>query len=426
MLPRPKKNQTTYYLKTFGCQMNKSDSERLAAVMATAGLQLVSQEQAKILVVNTCSVRQSAADRAAGQISLGRQRGQKIVITGCLAKQPDFIRKYQTQTLFVPIEEIGDLPRLIAGQTATKGKKRNYLTLPAAHSSPVEAYVPIMTGCNNYCSYCVVPYVRGRERSRPITAVLAEIKTLVKKGYRQITLLGQNVNSYHCGRTDFPKLLERVANLPGDFRVFFVTSHPKDFSRRLVVLAKKNPKICPYFHLPVQAGSDRVLRRMNRRYTRKQYLSLIKVIRENIPGAAVTTDIIVGFPGETKQDFKQTVRLFDQVKFDLAYIARYSPRPGTASAQVMDNVSLKEKTRRAQLLEQTMKKHALDNNKKLIGSITRVLVSEVRRLGKTFVHFGKSDIFKTVKFVAPENYRHRFVSVKITGANYWGLYGQLV
>ncbi len=398
-----------------------------------------SERSADILIVNTCSVRQSAEDRAVGQIQAARQRRQKIVITGCLARQTGFINKFGCAVRFCPIEQISRLPDIIKseirnpkhetnlkfkiGQRLKTKDHRPYLKIHPTYSSPVEAYIPIMTGCNNYCSYCIVPYVRGHERSRPAKEVMADIKALIKKGYRQITLLGQNVNSYKCGRTNFPSLLEQVAKLPGNFRVFFITSHPKDFSLAIIKLVKKYPKLCPYFHLPVQAGSDRILKKMNRHYTRSKYLKLLTQIRKLLPRAAITTDIIVGFPGETKPDFQQSVTLFKKAKFDLAYIARYSPRPGTASAKLIDDVSLKEKARRAKALEDVMKRTALAHNRRLIGQTTSVLVDTSRRQDKNILNFGKNELSKTVKFTSAKNILHQLVPVKITGATSWGLYG---
>lgn len=424
---------STYAIRTFGCQMNKSDSERIAAVMKANHFRPADERAADILIVNTCSVRQSAEDRAIGQIAAARQRQQKIVITGCLANQQNFVKKFKAQVIFIDITKIKYLPALLSGQRLkTKdlrpgrirlGRKRPYFKIHPSYSSPVEAYVPIMTGCNNYCSYCIVPYMRGRERSRPVKEVMAEIKALIKKGYHQITLLGQNVNSYRCGSTNFPTLLEQIARLPGDFRVFFITSHPKDFSPKIIQLVKKYPKLCPYFHLPVQAGSDRILKKMNRHYIRNEYLRLLTKIRRALPRAAITTDIIVGFPGETKKDFQQSVTLFKKAKFDLAYVARYSPRPGTASAKLPDDVSLKEKARRAKALENIMKRTALAHNRKLIGQTTMVLVDTSRRQSKDFLNFGKNEFFKTVKFTSSENILHQLVPVEITGATSWGLYG---
>ncbi len=421
----PTQTKPTYFIRTFGCQMNKSDSERIAAVMNAKKYRPADEKLADILIVNTCSVRQSAEDRAVGQIRSAEQRRQKIVITGCLAQQKSFRKKYGPEAIFCDISKISGLPKLLQTKNQTS-KIVDYLSVSPAHTSPVEAYVPIMTGCNNFCSYCIVPYVRGPERSRPVKDILTEINSLAGKGHRQITLLGQNVNSYRCGATDFSKLLARVAQCPGNFRVFFLTSHPKDFSRKIINLIKKYPKLCPYFHLPIQAGSNRILKKMNRHYTVAQYLKIITDIRRLLPTASITTDLIVGFPGETKADFRKSVALFKKAQFDLAYIARYSPRPGTASAKVADDVSSKEKARRAKILDAIIKQSAMARNEKLIGQIMTVLVEKVQRQGKIYLNFGKNELLKTVKFTTAQNCLNQLVPVRLTAATSWGLYGHAV
>lgn len=414
----------TYAIRTFGCQMNISDTERIAAVMAANHYRPASERLADILIVNTCSVRQSAEDRAVGQIRIGQQRKQRVVITGCLARQESFVKKFSSGVFFCDIADLAALPSRLTGHRPKTIDHRPYFKIRPTYSSPAEAFVPIMTGCDNYCSYCIVPYVRGRERSRPVKEIMEEIKKLIAAGYKQITLLGQNVNSYHCGSTIFPNLLERIARLPGNFRVFFITSHPKDFSLKIIRLVKKYTKLCPYFHLPVQAGSDRILKQMNRRYTRSKYLKLLTQIRHSLPRAAITTDIIVGFPGETKKDFQQSVSLFKKARFDLAYIARYSPRPGTASASIPDDVSLKEKAWRAHQLEKIMKATALARNRQAIGQTTSVLVEISRPQGRIYWNFGKNEYFKTVKFPSREKKQYQLVPVTITRATSWGLYGR--
>jgi tRNA-2-methylthio-N6-dimethylallyladenosine synthase len=254
---------------------------------------------------------------------------------------------------------------------------------------------------------------------------MSEIKGLIKKGYRQITLLGQNVNNYQSGQTNFTKLLEKIAKLPGNFRVFFITSHPKDFNRRIISLVARYPKLCPYFHLPVQSGSNRILKKMNRHYTREKYLQIIRAIRRRIPHAAITTDIIVGFPGETKTDFEQSARLCRTARFDQAYIARYSPRPGTTSAKLRDTVSLKEKKRRARVLTRIVEKTAREQNLRHMGHATQVLVETSHRKNGQFLNLGKNECSKSVIFKSTKEHWHQIVRVKLTKASVWGLYGQI-
>jgi tRNA-2-methylthio-N6-dimethylallyladenosine synthase len=413
----------SYHLKTFGCQMNKSDSERIAAVMTKAGYQPAPLRTAAVVIFNTCSVRQSAEDRAAGQIREAKKRGQKVVVTGCLKNQPSFVSKQNAVAIFVDIKEIAALPAKIEGRD-NKNVTADYFDIVPQATDPTQSYVPVMTGCNNYCGYCIVPYLRGPEKSRPPQKIIKEIETLVASGCRQITLLGQNVNSYSYGRTNFPALLEKIARLPGDWRLFFVTSHPKDFTDQLIKLVAKHDKLCPYFHLPLQSGSDRILKAMNRQYRVSDYLKIIAQIRQAIPAAAITTDIIVGYPGETKADFLATAKVCEQAQYDLAYIARYSPRPGTAAAKLSDDVSPTEKKRREKYLLKITDKSARAQNKKLVGRKTAVLVEKSQAKGNKYINYGKNEFFKTVKFSSSKNLIYQMVPVKITRALTWGLYGE--
>lgn len=403
--------------------MNKSDSERIAVVMTKAGYQPAPLRTAAVVIFNTCSVRQSAEDRAAGQIREAKKRGQKVVVTGCLKNQPSFVNKQKTVDIFIDITDIAALPAKLDPRQNCPSPTDYFDIIPQA-ANPTQSYVPIMTGCNNYCGYCIVPYLRGPERSRPPQKIIKEIAALVKSGCHQITLLGQNVNSYHFRQTNFPALLEKIAAIPGDWRLFFVTSHPKDFSDKLIKLVKEHDKFCPYFHLPLQSGSDRILKAMNRQYKIADYLRIIARIRQDIPAAAITTDIIVGYPGETETDFLATAKVCEQVQYDLAYIARYSPRPGTAAANLNDDVSPTEKKRREKHLLEITDKSAFVQNKKFIGQITNVLVEKSRTTGSKFINYGKNEYFKTVKFSSSKNLLNQIVPVKITRALKWGLYGE--
>lgn len=385
--------------------MNVSDSERIAGFLESQKLKPSKEiTEADVAVFNTCGVRQTAENRVYGQIhNLKKSHPEiKIILTGCLANRKDVQRKLKNKVdLFC---EIKDFPRVIAsvvkparpagGQSrdirtvfanhetasvATLPQDDNYLCVSPKYSDKKSAFVPIMTGCNNFCSYCVVPYARGRESSRPAEEIALEIDNLAKKGCEEITLLGQNVNSYkykvnrlklknsklsenwkleigNCDAINFPRLLNLLATKYPKIFFKFLTSHPKDFSDELIGVIAKNKNISREIHLPVQAGSDKILRLMNRPYTRKKYLALISKIKNKIPKASFTTDVIVGFPGETEEDFQKTVAVFEKVKYNEAYINKYSPRPGTASFKLGDPISWEEKKRREKILRDTLKK----------------------------------------------------------------------
>jgi len=358
--------------------MNYSDSERVAGLLEKYKLKPASNINAADLVIfNTCGVRQTAEDRAYGQIHNIAKRETLIILTGCLAYRPDVQRRLKDKVdLFVAINDIKKFENWIiensleignwkleipAGKKNSKDKKNiNYLSIKPRYQNNHRAFVPIMTGCNNFCSYCVVPYARGREISRPAGEIISEISELAKKNYKEIILLGQNVNSY-CGisktkskarKTKFPELLNYLAKKFPEINFKFLTSHPKDFSDKLISVIAKNDNISREIHLPVQSGSNKILKMMNRPYTKKYYLDLIKKAREKIPGAVFTTDVIVGFPGESEKDFQETMEVFKKVGYNKAYINKYSPRPGTAAFSLGDPIPWKEKKRREKILRQ--------------------------------------------------------------------------
>jgi len=321
--------------------MNESDSQRIASFLEQQNYQNTDKmEGADLIVVVACSVRQSAIDRIFGLKKKFKNLKSKKILTGCVLKSDEKkFREFFNEVLTIN-EFLG----------------KNYLELQPKHSNKKSAFVPIMTGCNNFCTYCAVPYTRGRETSRPANKIIAEIKNLInlakrgKQGFKEIILLGQNVNSYKNDKINFPKLLKEIANIAGDFTIKFLTSHPKDFSDELIEIISKSPKISKEIHLPVQSGDNKILEKMNRKYTREHYIDLINKIKNKIPKARFTTDIIVGFPGETKKQFENTVKLFKEVDFDLAYINKYSTRPGTIAGKFKDSVPWKEKVRRWNVL----------------------------------------------------------------------------
>jgi len=347
--------------------MNISDSERIAGLLELHKLKPVKDiNSADLVIFNTCGVRQMAEDRAYGQIHNLRKKYPKIkiILTGCLANRKDVQRRLKDKVdLFFPINNFKTFKNWIIENCLEIGNWKleiparqnnincsNYLSISPKYANSYQAFVPVMTGCNNFCSYCVVPYARGREISRPVKDIENEIKCLVDKNYTEITLLGQNVNSYSYRNILFPDLLDKIAKKYSGITFKFLTSHPKDFSRELMQIIAKNKNISHEIHLPVQAGSDKILKAMNRPYTQKHYLDLIKKIKKMIPNAGFTTDIIVGFPGETKKDFTDSVKVFKKVGYNEAYINKYSPRPGTAAWELKETVSLEEKKRREKIL----------------------------------------------------------------------------
>lgn len=429
----------TYNIITIGCQMNRADSERLAAYLNKRGyLAADNFKVADLVIVNTCGVRQVAENRAYSYVDQIRKLnpGVTLALTGCLSKRTDVKQRLAKKVdLFFPINETPHLIKLLKNKEKLlkldelrelSGEK--YLTIIPHRESKFKAFVPIGNGCNNFCSYCVVPYARGREVYRPAEDIIREVKKLLKNGYKEITLIAQNVNSYRSlddkgKKSDFADLLKSVSLIPGKFWLRFSSSHPKDLSNKLIKVLGSSDKICHHLHLAVQSGDDQILKAMNRRYTAKHYTELIAKIRRAKSGIAISSDVIVGFPGETKAQFNNTLKLFKNLNFDQVFIAKYSPRFGTAAEKLKDNVSLKEKKRRALILDAALRKSALANNKKLLGKEMEVLVEGRTRSGK---YLGLSSNSKAVS-VAGKNIKiGEFIKVKIISVRDFGLDGELI
>ncbi len=377
-----------YFIKTFGCQMNESDSERLATFFESQGFENAEEiNMADVVIFNTCGVRQTAEDRVYGQVHNLRKKSPavKIIITGCVAHRKDVQRRLKDKVdLFTSIKNISKIKNLDLfknQELKIKNSTKEYLDIIPKYAKKNSAFLPIMTGCNNFCSYCVVPYARGREKSRPIEDIFKEIKKLSENGCKEITLLGQNVNSYLCkventtknlkhtkqsndwipafaGMTKivFPTLLDALAKTYPKIDWRFLTSHPKDFSEELMNVVAENENISKEIHLPFQSGSNKILKAMNRPYTQKHYFNLIEKAQKIIPKVTFTTDVIVGFPGETEKDFQETVKVFEKVKYTEAYINKYSPRPETVAEKLGDPISWDEKKRREKFLRNLIKK----------------------------------------------------------------------
>lgn len=428
--------------------MNKSDSERIATVLEKIGYQKASNEnEADLILVNMCSVRQSAVDRVFGLnqkfSKLKKQRANlKTLLTGCISKRD--LKKFEDVFDYVlSIKTLPKWPEFLKkekfvfysnprDERFVEEFKCDYLKIKLKPEKNFSALIPISTGCDNFCSFCIVPFVRGPLICRNHKEILEEVKEGVKTGAKEVWLLGQNVNDYRSpidSSVNFAKLLKMVNEIEGNFWIRFTSPNPKNFSDELIETMAKSQKLTPYLNLPVQSGDDEILKKMNRPYTIKQYKNLVKKIRSAFKKfrkglekeIAISTDVIVGFPGETENQFKNTVKLFKETKFDMAYIAKYSPRPGTAAEKMEDNVPKKEKERRYKILTEILKKTAQAKNKKFVGKEIEVLPEEE----KDGFLIGKSRHYKTVKFEGNKNLIGNFVKVKILRTSPFGLKGEL-
>lgn len=384
--------QKTYYIFNYGCQMNASDTEHYAGQLEELGYILAEDfHTADVIIVNTCCVRESAEKKIAGKIGELKNVKTKnpevvICVAGCMAQKDGekLLKKHPQVDLLLGTAYVNDFKNILTDYLADrKGALYTDLTIHQSEfegkmvrQSPFSAWIPIMYGCNNFCTYCIVPYVRGRERSRAIENIVAEIEQAVKEGYKEFTLLGQNVNSYgkDFGEKDaFAKLLRRVNEIEGVERVRYMTSHPRDMNEEVIKAVAECEHVCENFHVPFQAGSDEILRKMNRGYTREKYLELIKMIRSYVPDAAITTDIIVGFPGETEQNFEDTLALVQEVGFDAAFTFIYSKRSGTPAAKMEGQVPLDVKKDRLNRLMEVQNLSSLHRNEEMLGKVVEVL-----------------------------------------------------
>lgn len=384
--------QKTYYIFNYGCQMNASDTEHYAGQLEELGYMPAEDfHAADVIIVNTCCVRESAEKKIAGKIGELKNVKTKnpevvICVAGCMAQKDGekLLKKHPQVDLLLGTAYVNDFKNILTDYLADrKGALYTDLTIHQSEfegkmvrQSPFSAWIPIMYGCNNFCTYCIVPYVRGRERSRAIENIVAEIEQAVKEGYKEFTLLGQNVNSYgkDFGEKDaFAKLLRRVNEIKGVERVRYMTSHPRDMNEEVIKAVSECEHVCENFHVPFQAGSDEILRKMNRGYTREKYLELIKMIRSYVPDAAITTDIIVGFPGETEQDFEDTLALVQEVGFDAAFTFIYSKRSGTPAAKMEGQVPLDVKKDRLNRLMEVQNLSSLHRNEEMLGKVVEVL-----------------------------------------------------
>ncbi len=434
----------TYFLKTYGCQMNEHDSENIQAMLEEMGFKEAEDyEQADLILLNTCSIRENAHNKAFGM--LGRLKHLKqekpdiiIGLCGCMAQEEGVIQEILTrypQVNFVfGTHNLHRLPIVLKKYMDTNhqeievfSKEGNLIEgMPVKRMSPYKAYVNIIYGCDKFCTYCIVPYTRGKQRSRRKEDILQEVEELVKEGYQEVTLLGQNVNAYgkdleeNYGMED---LLEDVAktNIP---RIRFMTSHPWDFTDKMIEVIAKYPNIMKSIHLPVQSGSSRILRKMGRRYTKESYLELFDKIKETVPNVSISTDIIVGFPGEEEEDFQETLDLVRHCKFDNAFTFIYSPRENTPASRLADNTPLEVKEKRLQELNQLVNQYFLENNQKKVGNIEKVLVEGKNENGKTDL-YGYTETNKLINFNGSSDVIGKIIDVKVTDAKTWSLDGKI-
>ncbi len=432
----------TFYIKTFGCQNNEADSEIVSGILAENGFEFVEDfEKADIILLNTCSVREKAENTLRTRLNdFKKYKGSKIIgILGCMAERigPQLLEDFAYVNFCIGPDEYHKL--LLAIDDASKGKRNVFTKLSLTetyedclpkriHSNGVSAFVSIMRGCNNMCSYCIVPFTRGRERSRRNTSILQEVKVLSEQNFKEITLLGQNVNSYRFEDITFAKLLEQVAEVDSTIRIRFTSPHPKDFPREVLDVIAKHKNICNSIHLPLQAGSDTVLERMNRPYTREQYLDKVAEIRD-VLGAdcGLSTDIMVGFCGETEEDHEQTLDMMEKVKYDLAYMFAYSEREGTRAATTMDDdVPYETKMRRLNEVIALQRKHALERNKLDVGKVLEVLVEGKAKKSEGQL-MGRTESNKVVVFDDHQNLitPGMFVKLKISDCSSATLLGTL-
>ena len=433
------------YVHTYGCQGNVADGERLQGMLIQMGYELTDDiSKADFVLYNTCAIREHAQDRVFGNV--GALKPQKklnpdmiIALCGCMMQQESVAMKIKNSYPFVNLvfgtHVSYKLPEFVYKCLCT-GKRVIDVTesdgnivedLPIKRDSSFKAWVPIMYGCNNFCSYCIVPYVRGRERSRDFDTVLTEVKHLVKQGYKEINLLGQNVNSYNKDLDEskrFPALLRAINDIPGEFIVRFMTSHPRDCTRELIEAMAQCDKVAKHLHLPFQSGNDRVLKEMNRHYDREKYLSLISYAYELMPDLSITSDVIVGFPGETYDEFKDTLSLIEKVKYTSLFTFIFSPRPGTKAAEMPDPVSRQEKGEWFKELTALQEGIAAKRTASMKNKAYKVLVEGVNE--KDGLLTGRTQGNVIIEFVGDTSLIGRFVNVKVTNPKTWVVYGETV
>ncbi|MBI04401.1 MAG: tRNA (N6-isopentenyl adenosine(37)-C2)-methylthiotransferase MiaB [Pelagibacteraceae bacterium] len=431
----------TYHIQTYGCQMNVSDSELVESILKKEGYKSVDvPDSADLLFINTCSIREHAEDKVhslLGRYNLLKKNKPSMVIgvLGCMAQslKHDILENKSYVDIVLGPDSYRRLPELLNRHKFNNkslvdtqlSRFEVYDDLFPNRKEGVNAWVTIMRGCDKFCTFCIVPFTRGRERSRSIQGIVDEVKNTVNNGFSEITLLGQNVNSYNFMGKNFPALLKNVAKVPGLKRIRYTSPHPQDISLELLDIMSKYDNICNSIHLPLQSGSDRILKRMNRTYTQKHFIELAKIIRKKLPNAGISTDIIVGFPGETKEDFSDTVRVMEEVMFDSAFTFKYSPRKGTKAIEYEDQVNEKIKQERLEELINLQKSHTVFRNQSYIGKIENVLIEKESKR-KSSKWAGRTDSNKWVIFDKDSAKIKDIVPVLITESRNITLHGKIM
>lgn len=430
------------FIDTLGCQMNKSDTERIVGMLSHFNYERTQNEQeADLFIVNTCAIRQLSVDKAYSRLGYwgkikreNKERDIKIAICGCVSnlEKEQLLKKFPYLDLVFGTRNIFELPKLLEQIKekricALDDMPINENNYNITRDKSVNAWLPIMEGCNNFCSYCVVPYTRGRERSRSIEAIINEAKSILSQGFKEITLLGQNVDSYGKnleGKPNFAKLLKALDELEGEFRIRFTSSYPTDITDEVIEVVKNSTHICECFHIPMQSGNDRVLRAMNRRYNVEQYREIVKKIRENIKDVTITSDFIAGFPSETFEEFQDTIKAIDELNLDYSNTAAYSPRPLTKAGKMVDDfIEEDEKKKRLAILNDKVKVAHLKSNEKYIKRTLEILIDDV----KDSVYQGRTRNNKVVHIEDNKEYSiGQFVNVEITRVTTWCMFGKSV
>lgn len=442
-----------YFLKTFGCQMNYSDSEKLESILSSINLVSVENlEESDLVIFNTCSIKQHAEDRVFGYIHNAKKKGKIVGLTGCMVKKTStqlnekedkdvLLKKFEKIDFVFRIEDMKNIPELLQDFDKNIVRKESnfdeldYLNIKPKLKEYFRAYVPIMTGCDKFCTYCIVPFTRGKERSRKFLDIINECEHHVKNGVKEIILVGQNVNAYFLDdstrktlqrKTDFALLLESVANIEGLKRLNFTSPHPRHMGDDLIEVIKNNKNILRNIHIPIQSGSTQMLQKMGREHNINRFKDFTEKLRKEIPDITITTDIIVGFCNETIEDFNKTVELFDSEQFLMAYISKYSPRKGTVAGDSMeDNISLEEKKNRFNLLTEKLKETAKNENNKVVGTVQSLLIDEVNDEFLT----GKTHTGRTLRVIIDKKNNFSLgdiIDVKVTSADIWSLEGIIV
>ncbi len=431
-----------YYIQTLGCQQNEADSERMAGLADLMGYKAVSDpEDARLIFINTCAIREHAEKRALSFIGEYKHIKDKypdtvICVGGCMVTQSHRAERIKHSYPYVNFTFDTGAVHLVPGLvlSALRGEKRKFIisdeyaiaeNIPTVRANNYMGWLSVMYGCNNFCSYCIVPYVRGRERSRRPEDIIKEAKEMIAAGIKDITLLGQNVNSYgkDTGDITFAELVKMICDLEGDFRVRFMTSHPKDASDELIHVMATEEKVVPHFHLPVQSGSNKMLSAMNRKYTREKYLETVKKLKAAVPGVSITSDIIVGFPGETEEDFEDTLSLMREVRYDMVFSFIYSPREGTPAARLDGQIPHQVSAERMNRLLALQDEICLERNGRFVGETVSVLCEGVSKNDPCMMT-GRADVPRPVHFKGDASMEGKILKIKITGADKYSLRGE--